>query len=55
VALVQHGRTVYITPEHDWMRGLLEKISMVGFPLIIVGGLVLHYLVGVQLYQPRRS
>jgi hypothetical protein len=49
-AVAEHGKTVYITHAQKVLSDKLELFTFVGIPLVIVGGLVLHFLVGVKLY-----
>jgi hypothetical protein len=45
-----HGKTVYITHDQKSLSDRLELFAFVGIPFVIVGGLLLHFLVGVKLY-----
>lgn len=49
-AVVEHGKTVYITHAQKVLSDKLELFAFVGIPSVIVGGFVLHFLVGVKLY-----
>jgi hypothetical protein len=49
-AVTEHGRTVYVTHAQKVLSDKLELFAFIGIPSVIVGGLVLHFLVGVKLY-----
>ncbi len=49
-AVTEHGKTVYITHDQKLFCDKLELFAFVGIPSVIVGGLLLHFLVGVKLY-----
>ncbi len=49
-AVTEHGKTVYITRDQKTFSDRLELFAFVGIPSVIVGGLLLHFLVGVKLY-----
>jgi hypothetical protein len=46
----EHGKTVYITHDQKILNDKLELFGFVGIPLVIVGGLVVHFFVGVKLF-----
>jgi hypothetical protein len=48
--LTDHGRTVYITSAEKQQLDILQMISMTGIPVMVVGGLCLHFIAGVKLY-----
>lgn len=45
-----HGKTVYVTPTEKERVHALQLVSWVGFPVMLLGGAVLHFLVGVKLF-----
>jgi hypothetical protein len=49
-AVTQHGKTVYITHAQKILCDRLESSAFVGIPLVLVGGFVLHFLMGVKLF-----
>jgi hypothetical protein len=49
-AVTEHGKTVYIRHDQKLLSDKLEAFAFVGIPSVIVGGLFLHFLVGVKLY-----
>jgi hypothetical protein len=49
-AVTEHGKTVYVTHAQKVLSDKLELFAFIGIPSVIVGGLVLHFLVGVKLY-----
>jgi hypothetical protein len=49
--LTDHGKTVYVPHAVKSQIDLLQMISWVGIPLVIVGGLILHFVVGVRLFE----
>jgi hypothetical protein len=49
-AVTEHGKTVYITHDQKILCDKLELFAFVGIPSVIVGGLLLHFIVGVKLY-----
>jgi hypothetical protein len=49
-AVTEHGKTVYITHDQKILCDKLELFAFVGIPSVIVGGPLLHFLVGVKLY-----
>jgi hypothetical protein len=49
-AVTEHGKTVFITHDQKTLSDRLELFAFVGIPSVIVGGLLLHFLVGVKLY-----
>jgi hypothetical protein len=48
--LFDHGITVYITQAESRRVMQLRLVSFVGGPLIVVAGLVLHFIVGVKVF-----
>lgn len=49
--VTQHGHTVYVTREQKARDDRLMMISMVGVPSVIAAGFILHYLVGVKVFD----
>lgn len=45
-----HGNTVYITHAQKTQLDRMEIMMFTGIPAILVGGFVLHFLVGVKLF-----
>jgi hypothetical protein len=52
-ALQDHGKTAYITREEKRRIDTLQLVSMIGMPSVILGGLLLHFVVGIKLIDPR--
>jgi hypothetical protein len=48
--LEDHGKTVYVTPSEKERVHVLQLVSWVGVPLVLITGAVLHFLVGVKLF-----
>jgi hypothetical protein len=48
--LEDHSKTVYVTPAEKRRIHALQLVSWIGIPTLIIGGLVLHFLVGVKLF-----
>ncbi len=48
--LTDHRNTVYVTPAEKQRIDLLQMVSWVGFPSLILGGFFLHFIVGVKLF-----
>ena len=48
--LEDHGKTVYVTQTDRQRIHALQLVSEVGFPLVLVSGAILHFLVGVKLF-----
>jgi hypothetical protein len=48
--LEDHGKTVYVTPDDKRLVHALQLISGVGFPVVLISGVILHFLVGVKLF-----
>lgn len=53
--LDNHGKTVFITPAEKSRIDQLQRLTWVGFPSLIVSGLVLHFIVGVKIFDTRAS
>jgi hypothetical protein len=53
--LENHGETVFITPAEKERIHLLLLSAGVGFPVVIVSGLVLHFIVGVGIWGDTRT
>jgi hypothetical protein len=49
--LENHGKTVYVTPSEKQRIHLLQLVSGIGFPVVLLGGAILHFVVGVKLFQ----
>jgi len=49
-ALENHGKTVYVTPTEKQRVHILQVVSGVGFPAVLIPGAILHFLVGVKLF-----
>ena len=50
-AVTEHGKTVYVPHAQKILCDRLEWSAFVGIPLMLVGGFVLHFLVGVKLFS----
>ncbi len=48
--VTDHGKTVYITHDQKIVRDRLGLFGFVGIPSAILGGLFLHFVVGVKLF-----
>lgn len=48
--LEDHGKTAYVTQAEKQRIHALQRVSWVGVPTVLVGGVVLHFLVGVKLF-----
>ncbi|SRR6266498_1767818 len=48
--LEDHGKIVYVTPTEKRRVHVLQVVSWVGVPVVLVSGAVLHFLVGVKLF-----
>jgi hypothetical protein len=48
--LEDRGKTVYVTPTEKQRVHVLQLVSWVGVPLVLITGAVLHFLVGVKLF-----
>jgi hypothetical protein len=48
--LEDHGKTVYVTPTDKHRVHALQLVASVGFPVLLIGAAVLHFLVGVKLF-----
>ena len=48
--LEDHGKTVYVTPTEKQRVRSLQLVSWVGVPVVLIGGAVLHFVVGVKLF-----
>lgn len=48
--LEDHGRTVYVTPTEKQRLHVLQLVSWVGFPVVLLAGAALHFLIGVKLF-----
>lgn len=43
-------KTVYVTPTDKRLVHALQLVSWVGVPVVLIGGAILHFLVGVKLF-----
>jgi hypothetical protein len=50
-SLEDHGKTVYVTPSEKQRVHVLQLVSGVGVPLLLITGAILHFLVGVKLFS----
>jgi hypothetical protein len=48
--LTDHGKTVYVTPAEKQRLDELQLAMWIGIPFILVGGAVLHFLLGVKVF-----
>jgi len=48
--LENHGKTVYVTSTDKQRVHVLQLVSSVGFPVLLISGAILHFLVGVKLF-----
>ena len=48
--LEDHGKTVYVTPAEKQRVHALQLVAGVGFPVVFIGGAILHFVVGVKLF-----
>jgi len=48
--LEDHGKTVYVTPTEKQRVHTLQLIASVGFPVVLISGAILHFVVGVKLF-----
>jgi amino acid transporter len=48
--LEDHGKTVYVTSTEKKRVHVLQLVSWVGFPIVLLGGAGLHFLAGVKLF-----
>jgi hypothetical protein len=48
--LNNHGKITFITQSEKKRIDLLQLVSWVGIPSVMVSGLVLHFLIGVKLF-----
>jgi hypothetical protein len=48
--VTDHGKTVYITHDQKSLRDKLELFGFIGIPSAILGGFLLHFVVGVKLH-----
>ena len=48
--VTEHGKTVYVTRAEKALSDKLEIFAFVGIPSVIIGGFVLHFLVGIKLF-----
>jgi hypothetical protein len=51
----EHGTFVYFTDDQMRIHNMLETSMMVGIPGIIFGGFVLHFVVGVPMFNNLRA
>jgi hypothetical protein len=49
--ITDHGKTVYITHDQRVLRDELELFGFVGIPSVLVCGILLHFLAGVQVFS----
>lgn len=49
--LEDHGRTVYISATEKQRVHALHLVSGVGFPVFLISGAILHFVVGVKLFS----
>ena len=49
-AVTKHGKTVYVARDQKILWDWLESFAFTGIPSVIVGGFLLHFLVGVKLF-----
>lgn len=49
--LVNHGKTIYITPEEKRFISLLRRGSYIGIPSAIILGVVLDFVVGAKIFS----
>jgi hypothetical protein len=48
--LEDHGKPVYVTPVENQRVHALQLVSSVGIPLVLISGVILHFVVGVKLF-----
>jgi uncharacterized membrane protein HdeD (DUF308 family) len=48
--VTEHGKTVYVTRAEKALSDKLEVFAFVGIPSVMIGGFVLHFLVGIKLF-----
>jgi hypothetical protein len=48
--LEDHGKTVYVTPTEKQRVHVLQLVSWVGLPIVLLGGAAIHFLAGVKLF-----
>jgi hypothetical protein len=48
--LENHGETAYVTLVEKQRLYILQVASWVGFPVVLIAGLALHFLAGVKLF-----
>jgi hypothetical protein len=48
--LTDHGNTVFISHAEKQRIDHFQLASWVGVPLVLVGGVILHFVVGVKLF-----
>jgi hypothetical protein len=48
--LENHGKRVYVTPTEKHRIHVLRLVSWVGFPVLLLSGATLHFLMGVKLF-----
>jgi hypothetical protein len=53
--ITDHGIVMYVTADRAALIGLLQIISMIGIPTVILSGFALQFLVGVKLFPGATS
>jgi hypothetical protein len=48
--ITEHGRVIYITPAQKLLHDRLQTVPIIGIPLVLASGVILHFLVGVKLF-----
>ena len=52
-AIVNHSRIFYVTVGQKQLYDLLLRAMMIGIPGIMLTGVILHFVVGVKIFQRR--
>ena len=52
-SIVNHGRVFYVAAWQKQLYDLLLTAMFIGIPSIMLGGLILHHLVGVRIFSAR--
>jgi hypothetical protein len=49
-SLEDHGKTLYVTPTEKQRVHVLQVVSWVGLPIVLLGGIAIHFIAGVKLF-----
>jgi hypothetical protein len=51
--MTEHGKTVYVRRDQKAISDELERLGFIGIPTVLVSGLLLHFVVGVKIFENR--